>query len=171
MSTQQIHRITPDNPPVFPCWCFHPRYPVDYFKTVDKDQWIHWEFDGWIASQMPTHWHPDQAEPPTERPGDDGSWDDFPPGGVHASPDFRKAMTAPDTATPLTDAKVEYEGEYTAIRQVVCADFARRLERDNARLKAALLEMVVNAEHRVSREEMECSIERARAALNAEAQP
>jgi len=120
----RVQRITPDNPPVFPCWLWA-------LNTTDE-RWEH--HISWAPVGPPqdwgwTHWHPDQLEAPTERP-------DAP---------------ATPSPTPETDAKLkDYNGPLMTIGGVhfIPADFARNLERerDEARRERDSLHEVCDAQ-------------------------
>ena len=57
-TNQPPHRITPENPPQFPCWLF----------STFHNKWEHRRT--WIAKHPPqySHWHPDQPTAPTAVP-------------------------------------------------------------------------------------------------------
>jgi hypothetical protein len=118
-------RITAETPPVFPCWLWDTEY-------------IYWNRYTDMVDMLRTgrrlrnfsHYHPDQPLVPTCVPGDwpkEGDysrhplndtptapdlpaepWDDFPPGGVHASPEFRKAMNQPTALELLEECRQSF---------------------------------------------------------------
>jgi hypothetical protein len=110
---------------VFPCWLWDTEY-------------IYWNRYTDMVDMLRTgrrlrnfsHYHPDQPLVPTCVPGDwpkEGDysrhplndtptapdlpaepWDDFPPGGVHASPEFRKAMNQPTALELLEECRQSF---------------------------------------------------------------
>lgn len=121
-----IHRITPDDPPQFPCWLW---------SSNTKNWWRRDTFPDAAPAGEYTHWHPEQP-PPTDGPSDDPSTEQ-----LRSELEYRRKNAQPATDTPLTDAAeplYHQEGSNPAPFGYVPADFARRLERDNARLREAL---------------------------------
>ena len=66
----QIHRITPDNPPKFPCWLWiHDGFFSSQYET---NKWYRpAEFQFNRAVFHATHYHPDAPTAPTQTPDDD----------------------------------------------------------------------------------------------------
>lgn len=132
MST--IHKITPENQPVFPCWlwdtaCLHWTRRINvnqYFTQLD------------LHNERLTHWHPDQPTAPTKVP------EPLTIAEAANTPEKTERLvglfhgvspTPPEGATPETDRVLEPAADWHVATRVVHADFARQLERqrDEAR--------------------------------------
>lgn len=138
--------ITPETPPVFPCWLLSRGGP-DIDGVEQPPSWGRAQDGKNLPSHWFTHWHPDQPqapegtpEAPTIRPDAPPvpDWADVEP--THQHDDLRGRIT-PRTptagGTPRTDAQ-EVHARENPWSYVVPADFARDLE---TRLQAAVKEL------------------------------
>ena len=60
-TNQPPHRITPENPPQFPCWLWH--CSTDSWRRFNRDTFI-----DRVEPALFSHWHPDQPTAPTAVP-------------------------------------------------------------------------------------------------------